>query len=265
MVLEMNNKRKLDGRIAVVTGASRLGGIGAAICQELAKEGADIFFTCWTSYDLENHTGITPDEPDQLQDEIEKIGVRCKKIELDLAKPEAYRLLFEEVEKQFGSPADILINNACYSVNDDVETISPQSLDDHYKVNVRATTLLTAEFAKRFKRKSGGRIVNITTGWSQGPMPDEISYAITKSAVESLTYTLSSTLATRGITINAVNPGPTDTGWMTEEIKQELLPRSPSGRLGKPKDAARLISFLVNDEGEWVTGQVIHSEGGFIN
>jgi 3-oxoacyl-[acyl-carrier protein] reductase len=142
--------------------------------------------------------------------------------------------------------------------------LTSELLDRHYAVNLRATALLSVEFARRFSGKGGGRIIQLTSGQSLGPMPGELAYAATKGAVEALTKTLAVELAPRGITVNAVNPGPTDTGWMTDEIKRELLPRFPMGRLGQPEDAARLIRFLVSPEAEWITGQVIHSEGGFM-
>ena len=255
--------KKLLNRTAVVTGASRLTGIGAAICRELAKEGADIFFTYWSNYDEELELGKR-EEPAQLLKEIKGYGVRCASLELDLTRPDACERLLNEAETAIGQPA-ILVNNACYSVNDNIETINSESLDKHYEINVRATTLLTAAFIKRFKGKSGGRIINLTTGWSRGPMPDEISYVLTKSAIETLTFTLSTSIARKGITINSINPGPTDTGWMTEEIQEHLLPLFPQGRMGYPKDAANLAAFLASDEAEWITGQVIHSEGGFNN
>jgi 3-oxoacyl-[acyl-carrier protein] reductase len=94
-------------------------------------------------------------------------------------------------------------------------------------------------------------------------MSEEIAYAVTKGAVETLTRTISQCLAQRGITINAVNPGPTDTGWMDEQLTAVILGKSPMGRVGTPRDVARLIGFLASEEAEWVTGQIIHSEGGF--
>jgi 3-oxoacyl-[acyl-carrier protein] reductase len=95
-------------------------------------------------------------------------------------------------------------------------------------------------------------------------MPDEIAYAATKGAMEAFVKTFAFEVAAKRITVNAVNPGPTDTGWMDEEIKQQLLCKFPFGRIGTPNDAARIIRFLASDEAEWITGQVIHSEGGFI-
>jgi 3-oxoacyl-[acyl-carrier protein] reductase len=104
----------------------------------------------------------------------------------------------------------------------------------------------------------------MTSGQSLGQMPNELAYAITKSAIESLTYTLSSEIAKKGITINAVNLSPTDTGWMDEPITGVLLKHFPMKRIGKPKDTENLIGFLISEEAEWITGQIIHSEGGFI-
>ena len=129
---------------------------------------------------------------------------------------------------------------------------------------MRATTLLSCEFAQRFEFLNGGRIINMISGESLGPMYNEISYAITKGALETLTYTLAAALATKKITVNAIDPGATDTGWMSEPTKKDLLKRFPFGRLGAPKDASNLVTFLMSKEGEWISGQIIHSEGGFI-
>lgn len=123
--------------------------------------------------------------------------------------------------------------------------------------------MLAEEAYHIFFTYCGGRIVNLTSGQFQGPMPGELAYATTKGAVDALTITLSAELAPLGITVNAINPGPTDTGWMTEAIKSDLQPLFPFGRIGQPKDAANVIKFLISDEADWITGQIIHSEGGF--
>src|SRR5690606_30745622 len=115
-----------------------------------------------------------------------------------------------------------------------------------------------------FTLGSGGRIVNFTSGQSLGPMPGELAYAATKGAIEAVTRTLAAEVAPLGITVNAVNPGPTDTGWMDDALRGYVLERSSMGRIGLPEDAARLVRFLVSDEAGWITGQVIHSEGGYI-
>jgi 3-oxoacyl-[acyl-carrier protein] reductase len=94
-------------------------------------------------------------------------------------------------------------------------------------------------------------------------MPEELAYAATKGAVEAFTVSLAAGVAAKGITVNAVDPGPTDTGWMTPDLQAFLLPRFPRGRIGTPDDAARLIAFLASEAAEWITGQVVHSNGGF--
>ncbi|WP_190279482.1 SDR family oxidoreductase [Ornithinibacillus gellani] len=253
---------KCKEKIAIITGVSRLKGIGAAICKELAEAGYHIFFTYWTEYDEQMSWGIDLDEPMKLKEELIHKGVKVSCMELDLSQIESPERLLNIVIDQLGYP-DILINNAAYSTNNDFTNLTAEELDKHYLVNVRATALLSSKFAQRFSKKSGGRIVNITSGQFQGPMPGELAYATTKGAVDALTITLSAELAPLGITVNAINPGPTDTGWMTKDIKKDLKPMFPFGRIGEPKDTAKAIKFLVSDEADWITGQVIHSEGGF--
>ncbi|GAB3220711.1 SDR family oxidoreductase [Spirosoma arcticum] len=253
----------MDKKIAIVTGVSRFKGIGYAICSELARNNIDIFFTYWTPYDNQMPWKVGAEEPNLIQNEVIKYGVKCEKLELDLSNVNSVELLFNEVENRLG-PASVLINNATYSTQTNITNFSAYELDKHYEINLRATTLLTLEFTKRFTLSQGGRIINLTSGQSLGEMSDEIAYAITKGAVETLTRTISQRIAKHGITINAINPGPTDTGWMDDNLTKVFLEKSPMGRIGTPHDAARLVSFLASDEAEWITGQVIHSEGGFI-
>jgi len=252
----------MTNKVALITGTSRLKGIGRAICIELAKRQFDIFFTYWTAYDKQMPWGIDKDEPNQIQEELSSYGIRCEKLELDLSKEDAVPILFETVVNKLGHPL-VLINNATYSTPTSIYQLTLKELDQHYAINLRATTLLTSKFIKEFKFDKNGRIINLTSGQSLGKMPNEIAYAITKGAIESLTFTLSSEIAKKGITINAVNPGPNDTGWMDAELKKELTVQFPMKRIGQPKDTANLVGFLVSPEAEWITGQIIHSEGGF--
>ncbi|MDR0137674.1 SDR family oxidoreductase [Metabacillus idriensis] len=250
-------------KIAIVTGASRLKGIGAAICLELAEAGTDIFFTYYRPYDAEQPWGSKHEEAERLESQIAALGVRSSSMELDLTNTESFRVLFDQVEKTLGEPS-ILINNAAYSTETNFETITSENLDLHYFVNVRAPLMLSAEFAKRFQQGRGGRIIHMTSGQSQGPMPGELAYAATKSCIPDMTKTLAAEMGYKGITVNAVNPGPTDTGWMTDDLKAVLVKKFPMNRIGQPEDAARIVSFLASDAGEWITGQTIHSEGGFL-
>jgi 3-oxoacyl-[acyl-carrier protein] reductase len=254
--------RPLEGKTAIITGASRMNGIGAAICLQLAEKGANIFFTTWGTYDKQMHEGNYQSDPDILVEKLQNFGVQAVYKEIDLADSNQIPDLFKLIEQKLGSPS-ILVNNACFSQNHSWEETTSDMLDKHYALNLRATTLLSVEFAKRFQGTKGS-IIHLTSGQSKGPMTGELAYAATKGAIEALTVTMAAELAPKGITVNAVNPGPTDTGWMTEDLQKVLLPKFPLGRIGKPEDAARLIAFLASPEAEWITGQIIHSEGGFL-
>lgn len=252
----------MNNKIAIVTGVSRLKGIGRAICCELASKGFDVFFTYWLAYDNKMPWGVTENEPDTILKEIAAFGVRCEKLELDLSSKGAVEILFNTVKQKLGNPL-VLINNATYSTGTTIYSLTESELDKHYAINLKATTLLSIEFIKQFGFDKNGRIINLTSGQSLGQMPNEIAYAITKGAIETLTYTLSQEIAAKGITINAVNPGPNDTGWMNEMTRDKLLKQFPQKRIGTPKDTANLIGFLASEDADWITGQVIHSEGGF--
>jgi 3-oxoacyl-[acyl-carrier protein] reductase len=251
----------LAGRVALVTGATRTAGIGAAICRALAARGADVAFSHWTPYDSEEY-GPIDEEPRALLEELRGMGARAEGVEMDLSRPEAPEKLLDEVTALLG-PLTILVNNAAYSTRDGFENLDAATLDAHHAVNVRATALLSVGFARRYEGVAG-RIINLTSGQSLGPMVGEIAYAATKGAVEVLTSTLAAEVGHKNITVNAVNPGPTDTGWMTEEFKDELAAKFPGGKVGRPEDAARLVVFLASDEAAWITGQILHSEGGFL-
>ena len=122
--------------------------------------------------------------------------------------------------------------------------------------------MLSVEFARSAIRGGpGGRVINLSSGQGVGPMPGELAYVATKGTVEAFTLTLSAEVAYKGITVNAVDPGGTDTGWMTEEMKEQIRASSGFGRVGQPEDAARLIAFLASDAAAWISGQTIHSRG----
>lgn len=251
----------LNGKIAIVTGASRRNGIGAATCRALAAMGADLFFTHWRPYDVEQSLH-DPDGPAALVTELRALDVRVEEMEADLSLPETPERVLAETRARLGPPS-ILVNNATHSTRDGYERLNAATLDAHYAVNLRGTALLTVGFARGYDAGAGGRIVNLISGQERGPMPGELAYAATKGAIVAFTRTLAVEVGPKRITVNAVNPGPTDTGWMSDDLKRELLPRFPLGQLGQPEDAARLIAWLCGPDAGWVTGQVINSEGGF--
>jgi 3-oxoacyl-[acyl-carrier protein] reductase len=252
----------LRGRVALVTGVGRRRGIGSAVCRALASRGADVVLSYWGAYDREMPWASDEDEPEALLGELRAAGVGAEGVEIDLSGSDSARLLLDAAEEGLGRPS-ILVNTAAVSTRAGFEALDAETLDAHYAVNVRAMALLSVGFARRYPGGPGGRIVNFSSGQSLGPMPEELAYVATKGAIEAFTRTLAVEIGHKGITVNAVNPGPTDTGWMSEELEREITPKFALGRIGEPEDAARLVAFLAGDEAAWITGQLIHSEGGF--
>lgn len=252
----------LRGRVALVTGVGGRRGIGSAVCRALAVRGANVVLSYWGAYDREMPWASDDDGPEALVAELRASGVRAGAVEVDLSLPESPQRLLDAAEEGIGLPF-ILVNVAAHSTRDGYGALDAAMLDAHYAVNVRAMALLSVLFARRYPGGPGGRIVNFSSGQSLGPMVGELAYAASKGAIEAFTRTLAAEVWDRGITVNAVNPGPTDTGWMTEELKEELEPEFLSGAIGRPEDAARLVAFLAGGEARWITGQTIHSEGGF--
>ena len=252
-------------RSALVTGVSRQAGIGAAIARALAQDGANVFITYYRPYDRAVGIPADPDEPQKILDELRACNIRAEGLEMDLSDPQAPKELFDCAEASCGQIC-VLVNNAAYSLRDGIEKLSPEHIDQHYAINIRAMAMLCAEFVRHFRasqyRGVYGRIINLSSGQGVAPMPDELAYAATKGAVEAFTSSLSAAVASLGITVNAIDPGATDTGWIPTELKAKWKAASPMGRIGTPEDAARIVRFLASPEAEWITGQVIHSRGG---
>jgi 3-oxoacyl-[acyl-carrier protein] reductase len=258
----------LSGRIAIVTGASRKIGIGAAVARTLAAAGADIFLTYFLPYDADQPWRSQPQEVEDLLAHLHSLGVRAYGLEANLTQPTAPAHIFDAVEGLLGKAA-ILVNNATHSENGDIHALDAAQLDRHYAVNVRGMALLCQEFVRRWpgdqhdRSDQHGRIINMSSGQGAGPMPDELAYIATKGAVEAFTTSLAAGVAHLGITVNAIDPGPVDTGWMDAELKARLVAQAPLGRVGLPQDIASLICFLAAPQADWITGQVIHARGGF--
>jgi 3-oxoacyl-[acyl-carrier protein] reductase len=222
--------------------------------------GVDLLFTHWLPFD--QRLGYEADEEGiaAIEAELRGYRVRVESAALDLSAAESAEQVMELAVERLGVPS-ILVNNAAHWSGGGIETLDAAALDAHFAVNVRAMALLCAAFVRRYPGGPGGRIINLTSGQSVGPMPGELAYAMSKGAVEAFTVSLAPAVATRGITVNAVDPGATDTGWMTDVQREEWASGMAMGRVGQPKDAARLIVFLASDAGAWVTGQVLHSRG----
>jgi 3-oxoacyl-[acyl-carrier protein] reductase len=256
----MNQER----RIAVVTGASRPRGIGAALCRELAREGYNLFFTHFSPYDYK--TGYDDAEANwakAFEKELKNHGVSVDSMELDLSKSDAPDRLLERVFKMPGQ-LSILVNNATHCVEMSHEELTPDVLDEHYAVNVRGTCMLSVAFAKQLKKDDlSGRIINFVSGQDKSPQPGNLPYITTKGAISAFTTSFATEIASHHITVNAIDPGPTNSGAMDKATQDFLKPKFPTGRIGIPEDAARLVIFLASDAANWITGQIIHSDGGF--
>ena len=260
------------GRTAVVTGVGRRVGIGFAIARRLAESGASVFIAQYAEHDRRQPWGADPDGSDALLAELTERAVsanqRFGRLDVDLAEAGAPERLIERARETVG-PIDTLICNHAQSGSDGpLGRLTAEMLDSHYAVNTRSSILLAQAFFAAFEpaeqpHAPAGRIVLLTSGQDLGPMPGEVAYAAAKGAISSIVPTLADQLADHGITVNAVNPGPVDTGYADESTIRAVTTRMPNGRWGEGDDAARLIVWLCSDDARWITGQVINSEGGF--
>lgn len=256
--------RPLEGRVAVVTGVSRRIGIGYAIARRLAQDGAAVVAHHWSSYDAEQPWGADPlDGPGVIEAlRADVPSARIVDVEADFVHPAAALTVMDAAAEAFGH-VDILVANHARSFGQSLASITAAEIDLSMAVNVRATLLLAQRLASQHDdARDGGRIVWFTSGQHQGPMPDELPYIASKAALHELTVSVAAGLAGRAITVNCINPGPTDTGYVDEETRRAVAERHPRGRWSEPDDAARLIAWLCSDEARWVTGQTLVSDGG---
>ncbi len=253
----------LAGRSALITGVSRRAGIGFAIARHLSLLGADVFCHSWAPHDAGQPWGDDASEPAELVTELAASGRRAEHLALDLAGPSAPEELVSEAFGVLGH-LDIVIANHARSSSQSLDELTAEELEASYRVNSSATLLLIKAWAAQHDdARAGGRVVLMSSGQHLAPMLTEVPYASSKAAVQGVTATLAAHLAGRGVTVNTVNPGPTDTGWACRETYQSVLGSMPFGRWGRPEDAARLVGWLCTDEAAWITGQTIDSEGGF--
>lgn len=242
----------ITGKVAIVTGASH--GIGSTVAQFLANEGAKV---------VVNYAG-SAELAQEVVTKIESQGGQALAIKADVSKASDVQQLFEQTLSKFGQ-LDILINNAGWKPEDAplVET-SEADFERTFAINVRGTFLCCKEAVKHLRQ--GGRIINFASVAVLLAAPNKTVYAAAKASVVTMTRILAKELAGRQITVNAVAPGATDTAMFrygkTEEDIQSIIDTTPLGRLGQPEDIANTVMFLLSDQGGWINGQVIHSNGG---
>lgn len=249
----MGEQGRLTGRVAIVTGAAT--GIGKAIARRLAVDGADVVI---------NHLN-TPTEADQLVASIAEAGGSAVAIQADIGRREQFGRLFEEAADRYGR-VDILINNAAVAILTPIAEATEQQIETVLNVNVKGTLFGCQLAAHRLV--DGGRIINISSSTTGLALPGYGIYDMTKGAIEQLTRILARELGTRGITVNAVSPGATE----TETYRQGKDPDFVAGlermsvfnRLGRVEEIADVVAFVASEDARWITGQNIRANGGTV-
>lgn len=248
-------------RNALVTGAGRNTGIGAEVCRVFAQKGINVYFTSCEEYDISIGC-ISSYEYNKTLEECRNYGVKAYFQQFDLTSYKNIKELFIDANKKLGN-IDILVNCACYHTFDNIDSISESLIDLNFNVNAKSILLLCKEFYLNYKGNDG-RIINLSSTQNLESLTSEISYAVSKASIPIITTTLSPIVASKGITINAVNPGATNIGDKNDYNIDLYRKNNLFGRLGTPKDAANTVYFLVSEEGKWITGQTINSEGALI-
>jgi 3-oxoacyl-[acyl-carrier protein] reductase len=243
----------LEGKTALVTGSAR--GIGAAIAERLAADGAAVAINYSKS----------AKEAEGVAERIRRAGGKAIVLKADVGERAQARALVEETMETFGR-FDILVNNAAAIGFRPVEQIDADQVRTQLSVNVEGPIVTTQAAAPLFP-KEGGRVINITSLVQLHPMPGSTVYAATKGAIDAMTRVWAVEFGPRGVTVNAVGPGLTDTDAsranLPEEAKQALIERTPLGRIGFPSDIADVVAFLASPDARWVTGHVLFATGGF--
>ena len=287
----------LQNKVAIVTGTNNPMGIGAAITKALAKQGVKVVLHFYridpeifglrldelenaTAPGLELYYKNQTKSAEVISEEINKEGGQSIIFEADLSATEMIPILFDKAEKHFG-PVDILINNASYDKPDSflpesmlekpdkdygrfqMSTLTGRSFDRHFDINAKATALLTTEYTKRYVKNNlkSGCIVNMSSISATG-CAGFATYSASKNAVVAYSKAAALELGQLGIRVNAISPGPVQTGWINEPLRKKFIKKSPLKRLGKPEDVARAAVFLCSQQSGWITGQVLKVDGG---
>ena len=248
----------VEGRrpAALITGAGRKVVIAAGIAARLADDGWNLALSSWQPYDASLDPALANDEPAQIAADLRARGATVVLLHADLADPAVPDRLVADAVAALGPLRGLVLSHA-ESRDSGILDTTVESWDRHYAVNARASWQLIAAFARQ--ATDGGAIVALTSDHVAHNLP----YGSSKGALDRIVRAAAVELGGQGIRANAVNPGPVDTGWMSDEVREMLVQRQPSGRLGTPEDVARLVSFLLSDDGAWTTGQLIHTDGGF--
>ncbi len=279
----------LHGQTALVTGVSRRRGIGFAVAGDLARRGASVFIHHYRPHDLDLPWG--GDDLDAVRAELSAAltpGASLGDVSADLRDPDTIPAVVEAARSLTGR-LDILVCNHAQSGDDgSILDMTAERLDGFWATNARSTLLLTQAFAalhsgdgtgtrpgERATRREPfpapvGRVFWMTSGQIHGAMRGEVAYATSKAALAGVTKTVAAELLDRGIILNTIDPGPVNTGYLDPDTTdrplaelEDFIRSTPFGRFGRPTDPARLIGWLATEDGSWVVGQVLTSDGGF--
>jgi len=258
----------LEGHTALVTGGNS--GIGEATAKALAAEGVSTIIHFLDDDDIRHVPGVRSEAvhrgraaAEDVKKDVEKAGGRAELVPGDLTRPETVGKLFNVAHDCFG-PVSLLINNAAHCESPDtLATTSPGSIDRHFQINTKVPVLLTQAFVRQFDpaRHAFGRVVGVSTDAAQ-TFAGQISYGASKAALEAYTRSMALEVADRCITVNAVAPGPIQTGVYAEEFVRQFSPEIPMGRFGRPEEIADVIVLLCSRQTSYLTGQVIKVSGG---
>lgn len=244
---------KLKDKTAIITGAGK--GIGAAIARRLAEDGCAVV----VNYARDEAAAR------QVVQNVERAGGKALAVQADVAHPTAMRILFDAAEAAFG-PVDILVNNAGTMRLSPLAEATDADFEDQCAINLGGTFRGMREGAKRLR--DGGRIISVSSSVVGFYQPGYGLYAATKAGIEALTHVLAKELGPRGITVNAIAPGPVETDFFmhgkSEELVASITRLIPLGRLGRPDDIAGAVAFLASPESRWINGQTIRANGGAV-
>ena len=250
-----SNSKKLSGKVAVVTGASK--GIGASIAKSLAAEGASVVVNYSSS-----KAGA-----DKVVKEIAANGGKAVAVQANMAQKSDIDRLFAQTKKTFGK-IDILVNNAGIYEFLPLEKLTEDHFHKHFNLNVLGLLLASQAAATQFEGV-GGSIINISSVVSTLAIPESAVYSGTKGAVDAITRSLASELGPRGIRVNAIRPGMVETegtqsaGIAESEMRKQVEAQTPLRRIGQPQDIAGIAAFLASEEASWITGETFVISGGY--
>ena len=262
----------LSDKVALITGANNPQGIGATTALAFAREGAKVVLVYKKiprDFDInktdkngaDRYFQANAGNADIVESKLKEINADYLVIESDISDEDTVKEIYREAMAKYGK-IDILVNNAADGDMDGIDTIekiTQNVIDDTFAVNVRGSILMTREFINN--RGDYGRVINLSTDAAQ-IFAGQITYGASKATLEALTRSIALEVAEYGVTVNCVAPGPTQTGWIDDDLEKAVIPLIPMGKLIAPEDIAETILFLASEQARMLTGQVVKVSGG---